>query len=82
MSLKVSVIIPVYNTESYLRECLESVLNQTYDNIEISNLIKPSLNVLKIIDKHKNDKGINPHILNPNYLKLTEAEEKLNDKRD
>lgn len=47
----------------------------SYDNIEISNLIKPSLNVLKIIDKHKNDNGIIPHKLNPKYLKLTEAEE-------
>ncbi len=30
-----SVIIPVYNTESYLRNCLDSVINQTYKNIEI-----------------------------------------------
>lgn len=32
---KVSVIIPVYNTEPYLRECLESVINQTLREIEI-----------------------------------------------
>jgi len=31
----ISVIIPVYNTERYIRECLESVLNQTYKNLEI-----------------------------------------------
>lgn len=37
--------------------------------------------ILKIIDKHKNDDGINPHQLNPNYLKETEAEEKLNESR-
>lgn len=33
--LKVSVIIPVYNVESYLAECLDSVINQTLEDIEI-----------------------------------------------
>ena len=32
---KVSVIIPVYNVEKYLRECLDSVVNQTLNDIEI-----------------------------------------------
>lgn len=32
---KVSVIIPVYNTEKYLKQCLESVINQTLKDIEI-----------------------------------------------
>ncbi|MBR6412138.1 MAG: glycosyltransferase family 2 protein [Alphaproteobacteria bacterium] len=32
---KVSVIIPVYNVEKYLRECLDSVVNQTLKEIEI-----------------------------------------------
>lgn len=31
----VSVIIPVYNVEAYLSECVNSVLNQTYRNIEV-----------------------------------------------
>lgn len=31
----VSVIIPVYNGSNYLREAIDSVLNQTYPNIEI-----------------------------------------------
>jgi len=35
MSELVSVIIPVYNVETYLRDCLVTVLNQTYRNLEI-----------------------------------------------
>ena len=33
--MKISVIIPVYNVEKYLRQCLDSVINQTYKNLEI-----------------------------------------------
>ncbi|MCR5164822.1 MAG: glycosyltransferase [Thermoguttaceae bacterium] len=32
---KISVIIPVYNVENYLRECLDSVVNQTFGDLEI-----------------------------------------------
>ena len=31
----ISVIIPVYNVKAYLNKCLDSVLNQTYRNLEI-----------------------------------------------
>lgn len=31
----VSIVIPVYNVEKYLKKCIESVLNQTYKNIQI-----------------------------------------------
>lgn len=34
-TIKVSVIIPVYNTEKYLRQCLDSVIGQTLREIEI-----------------------------------------------
>ncbi len=32
---KISVIIPIYNVENYLNECIHSILNQTYKNIEL-----------------------------------------------
>ena len=33
--IKVSIVIPVYNVEKYLDRCVNSVINQTYSNIEI-----------------------------------------------
>ncbi len=32
---KISILIPVYNSELFLNKCLESVINQTYENLEI-----------------------------------------------
>lgn len=32
---KVSIIIPIYNTEKYLKKCLDSITNQSYKNLEI-----------------------------------------------
>lgn len=34
-SIKVSVIIPVYNTKQYLQECVDSIINQSLNQIEI-----------------------------------------------
>ncbi|MBX2221529.1 glycosyltransferase family 2 protein, partial [Campylobacter jejuni] len=31
----VGVVIPIYNVEEYLRECLDSVVNQTYKNLQV-----------------------------------------------
>lgn len=47
----------------------------SYD--KINNSIYPEIDILKVVKKHENDKAINPHELNPNYLKITEAEAKL-----
>lgn len=48
---KVSVIIPVYNTERYLRKCLDSVINQTLRDIEVicidDGSTDGSLNILR-----------------------------------
>ena len=32
---KISVIVPVYNVKLYLHKCVDSILNQTYQNIEV-----------------------------------------------
>lgn len=35
MKGNISVIVPVYNVEKYLERCVNSIINQTYDNIEV-----------------------------------------------
>ena len=35
MGEKITVIVPVYNVENYLQQCLDSLLAQTYKNLEI-----------------------------------------------
>ena len=57
---KISVIIPVYNTEKYLSRCLDSIVNQTYKNLEIICINDGSTdNSLEILKKYaKKDKRI------------------------
>lgn len=31
----VSVIVPIYNSEKYLKQCLSSIVNQSYENLQI-----------------------------------------------
>ena len=31
----ISVIVPIYNAESYLRQCIDSILKQTYEQLDI-----------------------------------------------
>ena len=47
----------------------------SYDDFTDVSVINPNVNLIKIVKKHEFDAGVNPHNLNPNYLKLTEAEE-------
>lgn len=68
---KVSIIIPIYNVENYLKECLDSVVNQTLKDIEIIcvndgstdnclNILKEYANNdsrIKIIDKKNSGYG-------------------------
>ena len=57
--MKVSIVIPVYNVEKYIRQCLESVINQTLKDIEIiivNDGTKDSS--MKIIEEYLSDKRI------------------------
>lgn len=52
--VEVSVIIPVYNSENYLDECLDSVINQTFKDIEIICINDGSADKsLEILEKYK-----------------------------
>lgn len=51
----ISVIVPVYNVENYLAKCLDSILNQTFSNIEIICVNDGSTdNSRKILETYKN----------------------------
>jgi len=57
---KISVIVPIYNCENFLDKCIESIINQTYKNLEIILINDGSTdNSLKIINEYaKKDKRI------------------------
>ena len=73
---KISVVIPVYNTEKYLRKCLDSVINQTFKDIEIicvdDGSTDNSLDILK--EYQKNDSRF--VILQQNHIGAGEARNK------
>lgn len=55
MSNMISIIVPVYNSELYLKKCLDSIISQTYENIEIicidDNSSDDSLRILQEYEK-------------------------------
>ena len=54
-SEKISIIVPIYNTEKFLDRCLKSIISQTYKNLEIILVNDGSTdNSLKKCNKYKN----------------------------
>lgn len=64
VKISVSIIVPVYNTEKYLKKCMDSLVNQSLKNIEIICINDASTDgSLKILKSYaKNDQRI--HIIN------------------
>ena len=65
----VSVIVPVYNGEKYLRECIESVLNQTYQDVQLVLVDDKSPDNSIVIEREYAQAY-------PNRVKLIELEER------
>ncbi len=56
---KVSIIVPVYNASDYVSECMESLLRQSYQNIEILLIDDHSSdNSLQILNKYNHNKKV------------------------
>lgn len=63
-----------------LEDLNKKLENKEYIFVSDDHLVEakePKIDIIKLINKHLNDKGVNPHSLNPVYLKNTEAEENL-----
>ena len=62
--MKYSIIVPVYNVEKYIKQCIESIINQTYKEFELILVNDGSPdNSQKIIDQYlKKDKRIKSFI--------------------
>ena len=55
MKTRISVIIPVYNVEEFLNECVDSVLAQTINNMELTDGYERNLQILLIDDGSTDD---------------------------
>ena len=81
VTAKEEILKPTHiKIEDLLKE-LEKLDNYTIITNDEVNIDGPkeeyNPDILKIVEKYKDKENINPHALNPDYLKLTEAEEKV-----
>ena len=62
----ISVIVPVHNTKKYLQECLDSILNQTYNDIEIICVDSSTDESVSILDEYSKINSRIHHVYNCN----------------
>ena len=79
------ILEPTYITYEKLKQELEKIkdykiITNDQDKVEVAAKTWEtySPDIVKIVGKYKNKEELNPHAVNPNYLKLTEAEESRN----
>lgn len=51
MDFKLSIIVPTHNSEKYIRECVESIMHQTYENLEIICVDSSRDNTISILQE-------------------------------
>ena len=69
----VSIIVPVHNVEAYLEKCLDSLINQTFDNYEIIIVNDGSTDRSKEIAERYKDKYSNIVLINQEQKGVGEA---------
>lgn len=76
MEKKISVIVPVYNTEKYLKQCIESILNSTYRNFEIILVNDGSTDRSEKICRYYSKKDPRVKVLNQEHSGVSTARNK------
>ncbi|PZU84848.1 MAG: glycosyl transferase family 2 [Chryseobacterium sp.] len=72
MNDKISVIIPCYNVQNYIEHCLNSIINQTYENLEIICINDGSTdNTIDILENYQKNNDI--IIINQENKGISEA---------
>lgn len=71
--MRISIIIPVYNVEKYLRRCMDSILNQDYKNIEIILINDGSTDKSEYICKEYSERNKNIKFISQNNKGIAET---------
>ena len=68
MNVEISIIMPFYNAEAYLTECVESILNQTFQDFELLAIDDGSTDSSASIVKSFCDERISLITLDHNFI--------------